>query len=368
MTPLIWISAGEASGDLDGALLAAELKRRVPDARIEAVGGPRLAHAADTLLYDSSRWGAIGIVRSLPKVPRLFAAYRRLQRRARSHPPDLLIPIDFGAFNIPLARKLRAMGTKVLYYMPPGSWRKDRQGRDLPAVSDAIATPFEWSARLLTDAGANAEWVGHPLLDAVPVGKTGPREALIVVLPGSRDHEVRANLPAIAKACALLGPDWSFAAALTPHVPAQWVRALWSSHCRAPLETRVGENAELLGRARAAIICSGTATLEAVVARCPLVVVYGGDLLMRVEYGIRRPQFDFIALPSILVGRKVCEELLQDARSPERIASELQALLEEGPPRQAQLAAFEEVAARLGSPGATARTADLAMRVLERIA
>jgi lipid-A-disaccharide synthase len=365
--PLVWITAGEASGDAVGAMLAREIKRECPECRVEAVGGRRLARAADGLLFDSSKWGAIGVIRSLPKVPGVWGAYRALQRRARESPPDLVIPVDFGAFNIPLIRKLRPMGVRVLYYMPPGSWRRDRQGNHLPALADLVATPFEWSARLINDAGGRAEWVGHPLLDTFEAGSADGREPLVVVMPGSRDHEVRSNLPHIAQACAQLSqetPSLSFAAAVAPHTPAEWIAQSWHARCGTPLDVRTGQNAELLAAARAAIVCSGTATLEAVIARCPLVVVYHGDALMNLEYRIRRPKFDFIALPSILLGRKVCEELIQDAATPERIASETRHLLWAGPARDAQLADFEEVRTRLGTPGASARTARLALSLL----
>jgi len=356
--PLVWIIAGEASGDLAGGLLARELRKLIPGVRIEAVGGSRLAGAADELLYDSSNWGAIGIARSLPKVPPLWLAYRRLVARAAAQPPDLVIAIDFGYFNIRLLRRLRPLGCKVLYYMPPGSWRKDRQGSDLPDLTDAIATPFEWSADLLNSMGAQASWVGHPLLDLMSVPLPGPREARVVVMPGSRDHEIRSNLPVIAAAISLL-KGYTVSAALTPFADQDEARRLWGG----PLDIQVGHNAELLSAARGAVICSGTATLEAVVADCPLVVVYRGDSIMNLEFRIRRPQFDFIALPSILLGRSVCEELIQDA-TPERIASALSPLLKDDPARQRQLSDFAEVRERMGTPGASRRTAEIATELL----
>lgn len=359
--PVVWITAGEASGDLVGAMLAVRLREQVEGVRIFAVGGPRLVKAADELLADSSNWGAIGIARSLPKVPMIALVYRRLLRLAGEHPPVLHIPIDFGAMNIPLARRMRGMGTKVLYYMPPGSWRKTKQGRDLPCVADLIATPFEWSARILGEMGARAEWVGHPLLDALPPAPA-EREPLIVVMPGSRDHEISANLPVIAAACATL-KGYRFVAALTPHADATEVRRIWGARCGLELGISVGENARELSRARGAVICSGTATLEAAVADCPLVVVYRGDAVMNFEYRLRKPKFEFIALPSILLGRKVCEELIQEQATPERIAAALTRLLV-GPEREAQLADLAQVRAALGERGASERVATMAAGLL----
>ncbi|GMV36366.1 MAG: lipid-A-disaccharide synthase [Fimbriimonadales bacterium] len=365
--PLVWITAGEASGDVVGSLLCATLKTTRPDLRIHAVGGSRLRAAADELLADSSEWGAIGIVRSLPKVPRVYAAYRRLLKRASRESPHLHIPIDFGAFNIPLARRLRARGSRVLYYMPPGSWRKDRQGTDLPAIADVIATPFEWSARLLQLAGARAEFVGHPLRDLAPAPTDTSRDRVLALLPGSRDHEIRANLPVMASACDHLArqiPDLRFEVAPAPTVRPEAIRRAWSTETRLPLTLAERGPMDLLARARAAIVCSGSATLEAAVCRCPIVVMYRGDWLMHLEWRIRRPRFEFVALPSIVLGRQLCPELLQAEATPERIAQECIALLQDGPTRQAQLDGFEEVIARLGPPGATERTAHLALSLL----
>ena len=368
--PLVWVTAGEASGDTVGALLSARLKAIRPDLRVEAVGGPRLRTVADELLADSTHWGAIGIVRSLPKVPRVYASYRRLLGRASERLPDLHIPIDFGAFNIPLARRLRAAGARVLYYMPPGSWRKDRQGADLPAITDAIATPFEWSARLLQQAGAHAEFVGHPLRDLAPACADTPRDPVLALLPGSRDHEVRANLPVMASACEHLArqvPNLHFEVAPAHTVRAEAIRNGWSAVSQLPLTLAEQGPMELLGRARAAIVCSGSATLEAAVCRCPIVVMYRGDWLMHLEWRIRRPRFEFVALPSIVLDRKLCPELLQAEASPERIAQECIALLRDGPSRQAQLDGFDEVIACLGPPGATERTAALALSLLPEV-
>ncbi|MEP0765475.1 MAG: hypothetical protein HRF45_02885 [Fimbriimonadia bacterium] len=365
--PLVWITAGEASGDMVGALLCARLKTARPDLRVEAVGGPRLRNAADFLLADSSDWGAIGIVRSLPKVPRVYASYRRLLRQASERVPDLHVPIDFGAFNIPLARRLRAIGARVLYYMPPGSWRKDRQGADLPAIADVIATPFEWSARLLQEAGARAEFVGHPLRDLAPAHTDAPRKPVLALLPGSRDHEVRANLPVMASACEHLArqvPDLYFEVAPALTVRPEAIRKAWSAVTRLPLTLAQHGPIELLSRARAAIVCSGSATLEAAVCHCPIVVMYRGDWLMHLEWRLRKPRFDFVALPSIVLGRKLCPELLQAQAAPERIVQECIRLLNDGPARQAQLDGFEEVVARLGPPGATERTAEIALSLL----
>jgi lipid-A-disaccharide synthase len=128
----VFISAGEASGDLYGADLARYLQAKHPALELLGIGGVRMQQAGVRLLADSRRWGAIGVIESLRLLPRVVSAFLRVKRIVQRLRPDWLIPIDFGAFNIPLCRWAKRQGMRVCYYMPPGSWRRDRQGQDLP--------------------------------------------------------------------------------------------------------------------------------------------------------------------------------------------------------------------------------------------
>jgi lipid-A-disaccharide synthase len=162
MSRTVVILTGEASGDLYGADLAESLRTRFPEITLHGVGGARMHAAGVQLIADSRVWGAIGIVQSVKVAPKALLAFQRVKRFLRHLRPDWVVPIDFGAFNVPLSCWAKAHGMRVAYYIPPGSWRRERQGADLPRCTDCVLTPFEWSATRLRALGAQAHWVPHP--------------------------------------------------------------------------------------------------------------------------------------------------------------------------------------------------------------
>jgi lipid-A-disaccharide synthase len=206
--------AGEASGDLQGAALMRAVRERVAPRQVRAwgCGGAHMRKAGVEIRYDCSPWGSIGIAATLANIPPLLAVRADMKRALAADPPDVLVLIDAGAFNVPIARwaKKRQL-CPVFYYFPPGSWRrsprkyrKPRRG-DLADSSDCIVTPFPWSADYLRSLGARAHFVGHPLLDLVrPTVPDGPfyerfgldpQRPLVTLMPGSRRMEVEHILP-----------------------------------------------------------------------------------------------------------------------------------------------------------------------------
>jgi len=357
-----FLSAGEASGDAYGAALVTELKERGSDGPFEGLGGPRMSAAGVTLAADSSHWGAITISQSLPLVRKVFRAYYRTKKALSTGAPGLFVPIDFGYVNIRLARHAKRLGWKVLYFVPPGSWRRHKQGKDLPAVTHRIVTPFSWSADILKAMGADVRWFGHPIKSLVGANLNSLPEAreTLALLPGSRAHEISNNLPILAEAF----KDWpgKIEFALAPTANADAIRTQWP---RQDDTFTVGDTIGVLSRSRVAAVCSGTATLEAALLRVPTVVVYQADDKMRREERIltrlglfRRPEY--VALPNILLQRTAVPERI-DRVDPAWLRDLTNALWEDGPERKAQLAAFEELDALLGPPDAIARTAEWAL-------
>jgi len=360
----VLLSTGEASGDATASRLLREMRALGFEGEAYAVGAVHLKAAQAHILADSSRWGALGIYQSLRVAPKVFAEYRNVLRWMKEREPNLVIGVDFGYFNVRLLKQAKRLGAKTLYFMPPGSWRKDRQGRDLPAITDRIATPFIWSAEILKKMGADVEWVGHPVLQMAGEPSRSPREG-VAVLPGSRRHEVEHNLPAIAQALERVGEAaHPIRLALAPTVNPSVVHSIWNKAVELPVELQTGPAIETLKRCRAAIVCSGTATLESAIVRTPMVIVYRGDRIMELEYRIRKPRFDHIGLPSILLERRVCPELIQRDATPERIAEELLPLLAESEAREEQLKAFEELRSLLGPADALTRTAQIALELV----
>jgi lipid-A-disaccharide synthase len=365
----VFLSAGEASGDAYGAALAREMRRLYEPAnpaslQFEGLGGPRMRAEGLTLHADTTRWGAISIAQSLAAVPRVFGGYYRAKRMLRTHPKGLFVPIDFGFANIRLARHAKNQGWKVMYFVPPGSWRRDRQGKDLPAITDAVVTPFEWSADILRKMGANAHWFGHPIKQLLRDSgvRLAPERTSIAILPGSRAHEISENLPVIAEA--LKGMNLPVEFALAPTVDADAFKARWSDLAGSRAEDRftVADTAGVLSRARAGIVCSGTATLEAALCRCPMVVMYRVSKAMVLEsklIGFKRPKY--IALPNILLDESIVPELVQDEATPPAVRGYLDALLIEGPAREAQLEAFGRLDQILGPNDAITRAARIGL-------
>ncbi len=435
-TPSIAIVAGEASGDLQGAMLAARLRERCPAIRISGVGGLRMRDAGVRMLRDSSKWSAIGVVEALRLVPRLFLIQSRLVKELESDPPDLLILIDFGAFNIRLARRLRRTGMKVLYYFPPGSWSRSSTYEKLQGLVDAVVTPFPWSAETLREKGFRAEFFGHPVLDtakptlsyeefldplecgsgvcgASALGSKAEapqtplphsKGSIVGLLPGSRVQEIRHNLPAMMLAAARLTESMPSLQFVVPVAPTMDIRVVADGLRAVPwIDVRGGGSASFGGRAlpiaravdalarsegfpppqgkvtvhlirgmaqdvlaysRAAVVCSGTATLEAAVLGCPMVIIYRASKLSRLEYRLLGRGIEFIGLPNIIANEEICPELIGDEASPARIAQLMHGLIEDSHERGAMLDGLGDVRDALGSPGAVDRTAGMVLEML----
>lgn len=359
----VLIIAGEASGDLYGADLARYLQAKHPALELFGVGGVRMQQAGVLLLADSQHWGAIGVVESLRVLPVVLRAFGRLKRHMRQLQPDLLIPIDFGAFNVPLCRWAKRQGFKVCYYMPPGSWRRDVQGSDLPTVADWILTPFPWSAQMLQAMGANAVRIRHPLLrlarpsspESAFCERLGldPDRPIVALLPGSRRHEVVAHVPLYARVAELVNarlPEVQFVLSVAPGISTEWVHQLWAEGSRNWVPTETRPVWDMLAYADVALVCSGTATLEAALLGTPMLIVYRGSSLMNLEYRLRRRQLALrhIGLPNLLLEREVCPEFIQEAASPSQLTRHLIGLLQQDESHQRQKEAFEQIRRLLG--------------------
>jgi lipid-A-disaccharide synthase len=363
----VFLSAGEASGDAYAGALVSEIQRLSPNSGLKymGIGGKRFRDSGATITADSSEWGAVSILESLKVVPKVIRGYYRAKRFVKTTEPGLLIPIDFGYVNIRLARHGKRAGWKVLYFVPPSSWRRDKQGKDLPFITDAISTPFSWSADLLKKAGANAHWFGHPILQLLRdrgLGRAPETSAHVAVLPGSRSHEIKENLPLLA---ATLNEPVEFA--LAPSVDYDKFKADWSRLAPGRTQDRYtqGDVYAVLTRCRAAVVCSGTATLEAALCRCPMVVIYKLPKIAEVEAKLVRFKMpEFISLPNILLQRKIVPELVQTEATPENLRRELDQVLNNPAVRCAQIKGFDDLETLLGESDAITKTAELALKTI----
>ena len=329
---------------------------KMTDIAFQAVGGRRLEEAGARIVADSSNWGAVGIVQSAGVSPRVIAGFYRAKAELRRGSPGVFVPIDFGFFNVKLARYAKGLGWKVLYFMPPGSWRKHKQGTDLPEITDTIVTPFPWSAEMLNDMGANAHYFGHPLKQMVGSVRDDRERTGIAILPGSRVHEIEQNIPVIARA--IEDMDCPMRIALASNLDEDEMLRVWrKSSSHDPILSR--DTYDVLKTSRAGVICSGTATLEAALCGCPCVVMYRGGWATGIEYRLRKPKFDYISLPNILLDKPLLKELIQEAATADAVLSELDDLMREGDRRDAVLGGFSELAESLGGADSLTSTANL---------
>jgi lipid-A-disaccharide synthase len=375
----ILLSAGEVSGDLHGGTLCRELLAQRPGLRLAGMGGRRMAAAGMELLADPTGRAVVGTSEALGRLPALYRAYRALAQRLRRERPRALVLIDFPEFNLRLARVAHRAGVPVVYFIPPQvwAWRRGRV-RLIARVASRVLAVFPFEPPLYAAAGAAVDFVGHPVLDVLPLAlsREEARERLalpgagpvIGLFPGSRPEEVGRLLPPMLDAAGRLAArdgQRRFLLGLAPGVERGLVEARLGQMepRRGPRVTLLeGQTWEAMAAADVALIASGTATLEAALLGAPMVVCYRVSRLTEwmTRALIRIP---WISLPNIVAGRTVVPEVLQDHVTGERLAAEADRLLGDRAAAAAQRAAFRDLRAGLGEPGVGCRAAQAVLAV-----
>lgn len=371
--PLL-LSAGEASGDMYAARLATALRERI-DVQIFGMGGPQMRAAGVEIVMDYSEVAVVGITEILKHLPSLLRAMNRLVVEAVRRKPALAILTDFPGFHLRLARKLRPNGVRNVYYVCPQfwAWRPWRVNLIRRRFAKALCI-FPFEKDFFSRAGVPTEFIGHPLVGAVGPTKDRkqfceqhgltPSRTVVTVLPGSRSSELLHHLPVLQEACARINgkvPAQFVVAAARPQ-DVDMLKTGWPSG----LSLRVveGETYNALAAADAAIVSSGTATVEAALLNVPVVVVYRVSPLTATlaKPLVRTPYF---AMVNLIAEKRVVPELFQDDFTPQAVADETLRLLQDPNARNNQRAALAEVRRRLGPPGAVERAADQIVSLLE---
>lgn len=373
--PTILLSAGEPSGDLHGAALARALRSRWPEARLFGLGGPRMAAAGVELLADFQQLAVMGFAEIVSRLPFFLRLLGRLKAEMAARRADLVIPIDYPGFNMRLARAARAQARPVLYYIAPQVWAWHRaRMRQLAGLANRLAVILPFEEQLFREAGAAVRFVGHPLLDAAPEpsGAEAFRARLglgdgpvLALFPGSRPQEVAHHLALFAEAGLRLRaarPHVQPVIARSPAVPA-------AAYHDAPFPETTEARA-LLKHAQAALVKSGTTTLEAALAGTPMVVVYRTSALT-FALARRLVSVDHIGLVNLVAGQRLVPEFVQYEATPGALVEAVSPLLTEGSTARAKvLAGLAQVRAALratdGGDGTTAdRVASLAAELLD---
>lgn len=367
------IVAGEASGDLHGGRLVHALKTLAPECKIFGIGGEHMAREGMELLFHIRDMAVVGFTEVIRHLPFLRKVMRTLEEEIAARKPRVAILIDYPGFNLRLAERLRARGIKTLFYIAPQVWAWGA-GRipKMARLLDEMAVVFPFEVELFEKAGLPTTFVGHPLLEglqpqlaradffqrcAFEAGRP-----LLGLLPGSRAHEIERLLPVMIATAQLLKtrlPQLQIGVAQAPSLP----RSLYERYLSDPAIQLI-DNAtyELMRESTACLVCSGTATLETACFGTPLAIVYRISRLSY-EIGKRLVKLPHIGLVNVVAGRKIAPEFVQNAFTPEAAAAALQPLLTDPSARERMSAELLQVRERLGTPGASERTAQMALRL-----
>ena len=371
MSDEILIVAGEASADLHAARALQELRTLRPGVHAFGVGGPRLREAGLEAIAPAEDISVMGLGEVLPRLPRILGILRALGRAAKERRPRAALLVDLPDFNLRLARKLKGLGIPVVYYVSPQvwAWRQGR-ARKIAKLVDRMLCILPFEPRYYEGTGLAARFVGHPFAERPPPGsKESYRLALgipasrttVALVPGSRPSELRRIFPPMLEAAERLRanhPDAQFVVPVALTLPRASLEPYLAAH--PSVEVRLvegGRTEEVVGASDAAIVKSGTSTLESALMLRPMIVVYRVSWL---TYWVGRllVKIANFALVNILAGRTIVPELMQGDASSERMASEIERLLSDRTAREAQLSGLEEVRAALGEPGAPRRVAE----------
>jgi lipid-A-disaccharide synthase len=367
MTPIpLLLSAGEASGDMYAARLATALQQRA-DVKIFGMGGPQMRAAGVEIIIDYSEVSVLGITEILSHLPSLIRAMRHLVTEAERRQPALAILTDFPGFHLRLARKLKARNIPNAYYICPQfwAWRPWRVRIVRRRFRGALCI-FPFEEKFYADAGVPVKFIGHPLVGNVnpTVDRTtflreqnlNPNLPVVAVLPGSRTAELNQHLPILGEACQSIHRETQaqFVVAAAHAMSAATLPGGWTPDL--PLRIVERRTYDALAAADAAIVSSGTATIETALLDVPMVVVYRVTPLTAAlaKPLVRTP---FFSMVNLIAGRRIVPELIQTDFTPERVAQEVLTLLRDPAARDAMRSNLAEVRRRLGPPGAVERAA-----------
>ena len=380
----IMIISGESSGELYGALLAKALKSKWPDVHIIGIGGQRMSEAGVELVSRIS--DAFGIIEAVASLRKLKTAFNNAVEALEKFRPDVLVLIDYPDFNLKVAKKAKALGIKVLYYVSPQvwAWRKGRVPKIASLVNRmAVLLPFE--EKIYKDAGLKCDFVGHPILEEIQgvlakgnkaEFKTAlgldPDKPLLSLLPGSRPHELKKLLPLMIEVVRQFRNDpeilkgnkeYQFCMPLAPNTDEQKYHIFIETLKKEGVAIKKGESVKVLAASDMAVVASGTATLQTAFLEVPMVVVYKMSPL-EFQIGKRIINVKHISLVNILAGKEVVVELLQERANPGETIKELKKIIFDIEYRENMINRFKKIKEPFIGKKASQRVADIILEMV----
>lgn len=364
MPKKMMISAGEASGELYGALLCKAVKKRWPDAEIFGIGGPQMESAGAELIARIT--SVIGIAEAVKHLGKIRKKFIKATDALRQRKPDILVVIDYPDFNLALAKKAKAAGIPVLYYVSPQvwAWRKGRV-RKIASFSDKIAVLFPFETEYYKGSGLECEFVGHPVTETLTTEENrhelktrlglDPAKPVIALLPGSRPDEIKRHMPIIKEVAERIHnelPELQIAIPLT-------ASSELPDNVKSYVKIIKDRTREVVACSEAALVASGTATLETAILGTPMAVFY---VLSPFSYMIAKllVKVKYISLVNLLLGKEAVKEMIQKEATSDNIFTELRKIISDSSYRNGMISNLKKIKELMAVKRPSERVAEIA--------
>lgn len=362
-----YIIAGEASGDLHGSNLVASLRAKDPNAKIRAWGGDKMRRNGANVVKNYHDLAFMGFVEVLINLKTILKNFKFCKKDIAAFNPDAIVLIDYPGFNLKIAKWAKKKGYKVFYYISPQVWAwKRRRVYTIKKVVDKMLCILPFEKKFYDNYDVDCQFVGHPLLDEIAkvelvdkkkfykANRLNPKKELIALLPGSRKQEVSRMLTVMLDVVKQF-PNYQFVVGCAPSLPVSFYRGIIGD--KANVRLVLNRTYQLLQLSSAAVVTSGTATLETALLDVPEVVCYKAN---RISYVIARQlaKVKYICLVNLIMDRQVVKELIQNDMTADNIRDELKSLLTNQKRQKKLLEDYEELKYILGNAGASDRAAE----------
>ena len=365
----VWISAGEASGDVYGAMLVRALGRLAPTVRCLGMGGSAMRGAGFDARIPSEALSVMGLTEVIGHLPKILGLFAKTKGMLAEERPAAVVLIDSPDFNFRVAKMAKNLGIPVIYFITPQvwAWRRGRV-KFLKRWVDRLLCIFPFEEPFFREHGLDATFVGHPLLEIMDLkrlNKMNPEAKRIGILPGSRKKEIFSLLPVFARAASYLAkadPEIRFSLIQAPHVKSEWIKELWPEDLPVDIFD-TAHRYEELRKCRFVIAASGTATFECALLGVPTMLAYK---VAPLSYYVGRKliKVSYIGMANLILKKRVFPEFIQDEATPEALAAQAQVWLEHPEYLKEIIADLDRLPDMVGPDKATNRAAKVVLEYI----